>query len=171
MSASMNWTKALRRIGAVVTLLTVCHPVSAATSTGALAVSASVTGVCIIGNATLAFGPYDPTAAAAITANTTVSLTCSLGTLFNIGMNVGVGVGATTTLRVMTSSSGTLGYGLFSDPGFTINWGNTLGVNTLTGTSSLTTLLNNINIYGRIPAGQPAAAGNYADTVTMTVTY
>jgi spore coat protein U-like protein len=116
--------------------LAVIHPVSAATSAGSLAVTASVTGVCIIGNATLAFGPYDPTAAAAATANTTVTLTCSLGTLFNIGMNAGIGVGATTTLRVMTSGSGTLVYGLFPDPSFTVNWGNILGTNTVSGTSS-----------------------------------
>jgi spore coat protein U-like protein len=86
-------------------------------------------------------------------------------------MNAGIGLGGTTTLRVMTSASGTLLYGLFPDPSLAINWGNTLGTNTVSGTSSLTTLVNIINIYGLIPAGQAAPAGNYADTVTMTVTY
>ncbi len=170
MSASIC-RRALRRLGTIMGLLAICHPVSAATATGSLAVTASVTGVCLIGNATLAFGPYDPTVAAGATASTTVTLTCSLGTLFNIGMNAGIGLGGTTTLRVMTSASGTLLYGLFPDPSLAINWGNTLGTNTVSGTSSLTTLVNIINIYGLIPAGQAAPAGNYADTVTMTVTY
>ena len=143
----------------------------AGTATGTLSVSASVSAVCIIGNATLAFGTYNPTAAIAATATTTVTLTCSLGTLYNIGMSVGSGAGATTALRVMTTTGGTLGYKLFRDSGYTLNWGSTIGTDTLASTSLTSSLTNTVNIYGQIPAAEAAAIGAYTDTVTMTVTY
>ena len=152
-------------------LAAVCDSAMAGTATGTLSVSASVAAVCVIGNATLAFGVYNPTAAVAATANTTVTLTCSLGTPYNIGMSAGAGAGATTALRVMTATGGTLGYKLFRDAGLTLNWGNVVGTDTLSGTSSASALINTINIYGQIPAGEAAAIGSYTDTVTMTVTY
>jgi spore coat protein U-like protein len=46
-----------------------------------------------------------------------------------------------------------------------------VGTDTLSGTSSPSTLTNTIPIYGQIPAGEAAAIGNYTDTVTMTVSF
>ncbi len=158
-------------LGILLALTGSLRTVSAGTSTGTLTVTASVTGVCVIGNATLAFGTYNPTAATALPATTTVTLTCSLGTPYNIGMSAGAGTGATTTLRLMTAGASTLGYNLFRDAANTLNWGNTVGTDTLSGTSSTSTLANTINIYGQIPAGENAAVGSYTDTVIMTVTY
>jgi len=143
----------------------------AATATGTLSVTASVASVCLISNGTLAFGSYDPTSGAALNAATTLTLTCTLGTPYNIGMAAGAGTGATTTLRVLTSGSNTLGYKLFRDSGRTLNWGNTVGTDTLSGTSSATVLTNTINVYGQIPASEAAATGSYTDSVTVTVTY
>ena len=166
-------SRTIQRTGlAVVLALTVgLNSASAGTATGTLSVTASVAAVCIIGNATLAFGTYNPTAATAQPATTTVTMTCSLGTPYNIGMSAGAGSGATTTLRVMTATGGTLPYKLFRDAAYTNNWGNTVGSDTLSGTSSATTLANTINIYGQIPAGEAAVIGSYTDSVTMTVTY
>ncbi len=158
-------------LAAVLTMAAGMQCASAGTATGTLSVSASVIGVCLIGNATLAFGTYNPTAAAALTATTNVTLTCALGTPYNIAMSAGAGSGATVTLRVMTASGGTLGYKLFRDSGYTLNWGQTQGTDTLSGTSSGSTLTNTIPIYGQIPAGEAAAIGSYTDTVTMTVSF
>jgi spore coat protein U-like protein len=162
----------IRHAAAAFALALAAHgTASAATSTGTLSVTANVVAVCIIGNATLAFGTYNPTLATATTATTSVQLTCSLGTPYNIGMGVGAGTGATIALRQMTATGGTLGYKIFRDAGFTNNWGTTIGTDTLAGTSSASTLANTINIYGQIPAGAAAVIGNYTDSVTMTVTY
>jgi spore coat protein U-like protein len=157
--------------GAVLALAAGFNSAYAGTSTGTLSVTASVAAVCIIGNATLAFGTYNPTSATALTASTTVTLTCSLSTAYNIGMNAGSGTGGTTTLRVMTTTGGTLGYKIFQNSGYTTNWGNTVGTDTLSGTSSATSLTNTINIYGQIPAQEAAVVGSYTDSVVMTVTY
>jgi len=145
---------------------------SAGTNTGALTVTATVAAVCIIGNATLAFGTYNPTSATALTATSSVTLTCTLSTPYHIGMNAGGGTGGTTTLRVMTATGGTLGYKIFQDSGYSTNWGNTVGTDALAGTSSASSLTQSIPIYGQIPAGEAAIVSTgYTDTVTMTVTF
>lgn len=143
----------------------------AATTTGSLVVSATVLKSCLISSGTLAFGSYDPTASSPLQANTTVTLTCTPGTTYDIGMNAGGGSGATVTLRQLTSSGNTIGYQLYRDNAYSQNWGNTVGTDTLHATSSGTLLTNTITIYGQMPAGEAAATGVYSDTVTMTVTY
>jgi spore coat protein U-like protein len=158
-------------LATVIALVAAFNSASAATATGTLTVTASVASVCLISNGTLAFGSYDPTSATVLNAATTVTLTCTLGTPYNVGMGVGAGTGATTTLRQLTSGGNTLGYKLFRDSGRTLNWGNTVGTDTLSGTSSASTLANTINVYGEIPANEAAPTGSYSDSVTVTVTY
>ncbi len=170
---SVPKSRNVRRAGlvALVALAVGCNSATAGTSSGTLTVTASVAAVCIIGNATLAFGAYNPTGGAVLNGTTTTTLTCTLGTPYNIGMSAGAGTGATTTLRIMTSGTNTLGYKLFQNAGLTTNWGNTVGTDTLSGTSSTSSLTNTITIYGQIPASEAAAVGSYTDTVTMTVTF
>lgn len=142
-----------------------------ATASGTLTVTASVASVCLVSNGTLAFGSYDPTSATALTGSTTVTLTCTLGTPYQIGLDAGAGSGATVTLRKLTSGADTLDYTLFRDAGRTLNWGNTPGVDTLDATSSSGSLSNTITIYGRIPAGAAVPTGSYSDSVAITVNY
>lgn len=143
----------------------------AATTTGSLVVSATVLKSCLISGGTLAFGNYDPSSSTANNASTTVTLTCTPSTSYNIGMDAGGGTGATVTLRYLTLTTNKLGYKLFQDAGRTTNWGNTVGTDTLAGTTSASSVTNTINIYGQIPVNEAAPVGVYADTVTMTVTY
>jgi spore coat protein U-like protein len=141
-------------------------------NTGQLTVTASVAAVCLIGNATLAFGAYNPTSGTTVAATTNVTLTCTLSTPFGIGMSAGNGTGATVTARAMqltTSASTSLGYGLYQDSAHTINWTN--ATNSYTATSSGTSLTNTVPIYGLIPASEAAPVGSYTDTVVMTVNF
>ena len=55
----------------------------AATETGTLTVTANVVAACTIGDATLAFGPYDPNGAA-VDAQTTVAVNCTNGSPFEV---------------------------------------------------------------------------------------
>jgi spore coat protein U-like protein len=71
----------------------------------------------------------------------------------------------------MTSGTNTLGYKLFQNAALTTNWGNTVGTDTYSNTSSTSSLTQTITIYGQIPASEAAAVGSYTDTVTMTVTF
>jgi len=141
-------------------------------NTGQLTVTASVAAVCLIGNATLAFGAYNPTSATAVSATTNVTLTCTLSTPYGIGMSAGGATGATVTTRAMTVTGGgtsTLGYGLYQDAAHMTNWTN--ATNSYTATSSGTSLTNTVPIYGLIPASEAAPVGSYTDTVVMTVNF
>jgi spore coat protein U-like protein len=66
-------------------------------------------------------------------------------------------------------ASAVLSYGLFQNAGFTTNWGQTTGTDTVTGTGN--GAAQAITVYGQVAAGQYVAPGSYVDTVTATVTY
>ena len=62
-----------------------------------------------------------------------------------------------------------MGYNIYTDaPGGTV-WGNTLNSDTLESTG--TGVEQSFTVHGRVPAQATPAAGDYADTVTVTVTY
>lgn len=120
--------------------------------------------------ATLAFGSY--TAASALPGTTAFNVTCTFGTSYSLGLNAGTSTSATVTTRKMTNGSAsapnnTLAYGLYRDAQHNTNWDNAAsGGYTGNGTAQLVT------VYGLIPAGQyTAAAGDYSDTITLTLTY
>jgi spore coat protein U-like protein len=101
----------------------------------------------------------------------TITVTCTSGTAYNIGLNAGNTTGATITNRLMFGGSGgqnTLGYQLFSDAAYTINWGNSSGTNWVSGTGNGSA--QPYNIYARIPANVVAATGSYTDTITASIT-
>jgi len=102
---------------------------------------------------------------------TTLQVGCSSGTTYNVGLSAGTATGATVSNRSMTLNGGTtlLGYRLFRDSGRTSNWGNTVGTDTVTGTG--TGVIQNLTVYGVIPAGQSVATGSYTDTIIATLTY
>ncbi len=139
------------------------------TTTSAFPVTATVLSACIVTASPLAFGNYNPTSATPLTANTNVLVTCTFGTPYNVGLNQGLGTGATITNRKMMSGVNSLTYQLFQDAGHTTNWGQTIGTDTETGTG--TGVAQNYVVYGSIPASQVAPAGLYADTITVSVTY
>jgi spore coat protein U-like protein len=142
----------------------------AGTDDGVLSVTASVDHACTIGDALLAFGPYNPVAAGALTNTTTFAVQCTNLTPYNITLNgggSGVASGNVRTMR-LTPAGATAGltYELFSDAGFTVPLG--VGVQ-LPGTGS--GVVQNVSIYGRIPANQFVAIGNYSDSVTATINF
>jgi len=74
------------------------------------------------------------------------------------------------TTRKMTGPSGSsMAYSLYRDSTRTLNWGNTVGTDTLTGTG--TGSVQAVPAYGRIPASQTLPGGNYQDTIIATATF
>jgi len=138
----------------------------AATATTTFQVTATVLSTCLVSATPLAFGNYS---GAQTDATSTVSVTCTNTTPYNVGLDAGLSTGATVTTRAMQNGSNTLGYALYSDSARTVNWGNTPGTDTVAGTG--TGLAQTLTVYGRIPAGSLPAPGAYADTITVTVTY
>ena len=73
------------------------------------------------------------------------------------------------TTRCMQSGAAQLTYALYRDAARTLNWGNTVGTDTLAGTGTGSAQAS--TVYGRIAAGQLPAPGGYVDTITATITF
>jgi spore coat protein U-like protein len=74
----------------------------------------------------------------------------------------------------MQNGAALLSYQLFKDAGRTANWGQTLAADRLAGTGAGLGTVQTLTVYGRIPdsgANLLAAAGSFADTVLVTITY
>lgn len=122
---------------------------------------------CGIGANSLNFGNYF---GAVLNATTTLQVACTSGTSFNVGLSAGGATGATVTTRKMTGPAGALlNYKLFKDAGYGVNWGNTVGTDTQSGQGS--NGIQNLTVYGQIPAGQSVVTGDYTDTIVATLTY
>jgi spore coat protein U domain-containing protein, fimbrial subunit CupE1/2/3/6 len=144
-------------------------PATAGTATASFTVSADVVATCIIGATALDFTNYD-SAAGNKDVQSTVSVTCSNGSTYNIGLDKGASAGATVTARAMTGpGSALLSYALYRDSGRTLNWGQTVGTDTKSGTGSGAN--QNVTVYGRVPGSQYVGVGHYSDTITATVTF
>ena len=149
------------------------------TATAAFSVTATVQMVCTVAATNLNFGGYTGTNIYSTSVITVQCNTASTGIIpaihpppgsYAIGLDAGTAAGATVTNRSMTGTGGTLvGYKLFQDAGHTLNWGNTVGVDTVQ--SSASGLAQNFTVFGQLPAGQSAPAGSYTDTITVTVTF
>jgi spore coat protein U-like protein len=139
-----------------------------ASSTSQLSIGATVMKACTVAATPMAFGNYTGTQ---ISSMATISATCTTGTAYQVGLDAGTAPGASVSHRSMIGpSSSQLNYNLYSDAGFSVNWGNTPGTDTVAGTGigSAQALI----VYGVIPAGQTSvAAGNYSDTLIVTLTY
>ena len=144
-----------------------CVPASATTATTSFSVTATVQATCLISGNNLAFGTYT---GSAIAVSTNLSVTCTNGTTYNVGLNAGTASGATVTARAMTGpASATLNYGLYQDSGHVTNWGNTVGTDTKSGTGNGSA--QTLTVYGQLAASQYPTPGSYSDTITATITY
>jgi len=162
----MKYVSSLKASAAIAILaLAFASSASAATASATFQVTANVQAACIISAAALPFGNYSGTQ---IDTTTTISVTCTNTTGYNVGLDAGTATGATVTARKMTNGAQTLNYALFSDSGRTANWGNSAGSWVGgTGNGSAQTL----TVYGRLAGSQYPTPGSYTDTITATINY
>jgi spore coat protein U-like protein len=132
-------------------------------------VMAHVSPSCRISANDLAFSTYSQVQ---LDAQSALSVNCTNTTPWNVGLNQGTSAGATVTTRKMTRvgfGSPSLSYKLFRDTARTQNWGNSVGIDTMSGTA--TGNPQSVPVYGRIPASQSVLPGGYRDTITATLTF
>ncbi|MBC7454543.1 MAG: spore coat protein U domain-containing protein [Massilia sp.] len=134
-----------------------------------MAVAASVLTSCLVTATSPSFGAYDPVANSAIDAANSLQVTCTIGTLYTVGLNVGAGTGATVATRKMSNGINLLNYSLYSNAARTLLWGATVGIDTVAVTAGAVS--TTLPVYGRIFAGQNVSPGNYTDLVNVTVNY
>ncbi len=152
---------------AVIVMAEAFVPAVASTATTTFNVTATVQATCLISASNLGFGTYT---GSAIATTTTLSVTCTNGTTYNVGLNAGTATGATVSARAMTGPGGAiLDYALYQDSGHSTNWGNTVGTDTKAGTGNGSA--QSLTVYGNLTANQYPTPGSYSDTITATVTY
>ena len=140
------------------------------TATTTFRVTAKVQAVCAITASDLAFGNYSSQTGSPLLGTTLLRATCTPGTTYNVGLNAGTSAGATVNQRKMVATGAqVLNYQLYKDSSRSAIWGNTVGTDTVTGTG--TGLALDHTVYGSIPAAQVVPAGDYADTITVTIAY
>jgi spore coat protein U-like protein len=164
---------------AVIVLNLTALNAQAGTATANLAVQIIITASCTINAASLNFGSNAGTTLVStdITANTTVSVTCTSGSPYAIGMDNGANVSGSQ--RRMKSGSNFLNYNLYVDSLMTNPWTTatagpppacTTANSCFLGTGSGSP--QSVSIYGKVPSiGTAPPTGTYTDTVTMTITY
>lgn len=154
-------------VAAVIGLGSLSGAVMAAQDSDTFEVSATVQSVCTITANDLAFGSYDPSGGD-VDAFSTIDVTCTNNTAFEIGLNGGTTSGNVAD-REMSGTGVNLNYALYSDSSRTQNWEDLGSTLTVTGTGDGTT--QSVTVYGRLFGNQFSSAGLYTDTVTATVEF
>ncbi len=164
------------KLGSAVAGLTLSAvAVQAATVGTTFPVTANVQANCLVSATALAFGNYAP-GSGNVDAGSAVTVRCTNGTAYTVGLNQGLATGATVTTRSMVNGTNLLSYALFSDVARTTNWGNTAATNWVSGTGAGMGVpsAQTHSVYGRVAdtgTNLTAPVGAYADTISVTVTY
>jgi spore coat protein U-like protein len=146
----------------------------AATATGNLSVTATVSNTCSVGTSSIDFGAYNTISGSALSGAGSVKVTCTTGTSYSVELGTGTYSGSCGGDRCMKegSTANYLPYELYKEVGHSNIWG---GTDYAAGTALAAQTGNGaeqtIAVYGNIAAGQNVPQGSYSDTVTITVNY
>ena len=137
----------------------------AATATGNLSVSVTITASCAVTNGTLSFGSNAASALSAIIdASGSFLVNCTTNAPYSV--TLGNGANFSSGRRMSDGGTNYVNYDIYTSAARTTSWS---GATAVTGTGSGAD--QTINVYGRIPSGQSVPTGSYSDTVGITVTY
>ncbi|MBC8128977.1 MAG: spore coat protein U domain-containing protein [Rhizobiaceae bacterium] len=137
-----------------------------AADTDDMDVTLTVAADCEVTATAMDFGNLTAGGLSGATATSTISVNCATGISYQVSLDAGDGASATTTARKMTHttvSSNTVDYGIFTDSGHTANFATATAA---TGTGSAV----DTTAYGQI-SSTTAAAGDYTDTITVSLVY
>jgi spore coat protein U-like protein len=141
------------------------------TTSAGMPVRIELVAFCSVSAADLDFGAYASNSQTSAQGQTAIQLHCSGGTVAELSLDAGTGLGGNTTRRKLVQDRGVdrLDYDLFQDPGRTLHWGDKSGVDTreVLATGAPQT----VPIYGQIPGGQRVRDGIYSDTITVHVVF
>jgi len=164
------------RIAATATIAALLAPMmgsaaiySNGTRTTTFDVTVQIIADCTIAAQPLDFGSSQGVLATTVNSNTTLQVTCTNTTPYNVGLSAGTVAGSTTSGRLMGGTSGntsTVGFNLTMSAGAG-NWGNVQGTDTKSGTG--TGAVQTMTVYGAIPAQNTPQPDAYKTTITATV--
>ena len=163
---------AMLAIGAGLVLL--CGAAHAGSASTTFNVTITLVSSCSSSANNLNFGSSVGLLTSAVTGNTTLSVTCSNTTPYNVGLDAGTVSGSTVAARLMAgtttgNTSTTMSFELYTTSGLGTVWGNTVGTNTVSGTGS--GAAQTLTVYGQVPAQTTPKPDTYETTITATVSY
>jgi len=138
------------------------------TTSASFTAKASVTALCSVNAVTLDFGTPG-LLTSAVPSTSSIGVQCASGVAYNVGLDGGLHSGNSINARKMVLGANSVAYQLYRDSGRTAVWGNTVNTNTVSGTG--TGSIQNLTVYGQVPAQTTPPAGTYTDTVVVSVTY
>ncbi|MDB5974175.1 MAG: hypothetical protein JWR07_935 [Nevskia sp.] len=172
----MNNKTSLRALGAIagMALAAGSFNAEAATTTNTFQVQITLIASCAISATTLNFGSSVGVLTSVVNGSSTLSVTCSNTTPYNVGLDAGTVSGSSIATRLMAGTAAgntatTMQFQLYSDSGHMTTWGNTVGTNTVSGTGNGSA--QTINVYGQVPVQTSPKPDTYQTTITATVTY
>lgn len=142
----------------------------ATVATANLNVSITITAQCTVVNAGALAFPSSGLLTAPVNQSATFQVQCTNSTPYTVGLDTGQNASASQRrMKGGPTSSEFILYNLYSDAARSVAWGNASGSwVTGAGTGSAFTY----TVYGQVPAqSTPTPAANYADVVTISVTY
>jgi spore coat protein U domain-containing protein, fimbrial subunit CupE1/2/3/6 len=157
-AVNMRWVIHLYKVAIIVVLLMIAEPFSAQAA-------------CSLTSTSILFGSYDIFSSTPLDTLGQIIFRCSNND-HNISISLDKGGAPTFDPRRLLNGASTLSYNLYLDAARTTIWGDGTG-----GTQSffVQNPTNNrdisIPLYGRIPAGQSTSAGNYSNTLTVTINF
>jgi spore coat protein U-like protein len=143
---------------------------------------------CTMSTNGLAFGNYDPTSGVAVSANGSLSFTCTYtGTGFTATLTVSPGNSGSYTNRTLTLGAQSLNYNIYVNAADTEIFGGGTGNGvggtyyyylcypgggvTCNGGGGQSGTQYVAPMYGLLPGGQDVSAGLYSDTIIATLTF
>ncbi len=120
----------------------------------------------------IAFGTYNVFSATPTDGVGSFTYQCSLlQALDSIVINLSTGSSGSYGARTMKLGANSLNYNLYTDAARMTVWGDKTNGTSNYGPVILTIFPTTVQVYGRIPALQNAKAGDYQDTVVITLLF
>jgi spore coat protein U-like protein len=148
------------------TTLDCSAPTAATLAQAGFVVQATVPANCLITVQDIDFGIHG-LIDSDVTATGGVDITCTPNSSYTIAMDGGLTGATNPEMRLMRSGTATIAYGLYADSAHTRPWSAT-GSGLVSGTGA--GAVQSIPVFGRV-APQSAQAGQYSDTVVVTISY
>ena len=145
-----------------------CATLNTPSATTPFTVTATIAPNCGVSASSLNFGSAG-VLSLNIDASTTLAVTCSATTPYTVALNGGLSGAVDPQQRKMQKGSEAVVYGLYHDAVRTQPWGESVGLNTISGVG--TGLSQNYIVYGRVAPQPTPSPGTYTDTIVATVIY
>lgn len=139
--------------------------------------SAQLFTTCSASASPITFPAYNAFSGSAVDSATNVNVTCSglLGVFVSYDVELGGGGSGSIVSRRLFENAGSdqLAYQLYTNSSRTQVWGDGIQGSTFSGSFliSIIASFRTHTAYGRIPASQLVNAGDYSDTLVMTVVF